>query len=139
MGVPDIRIDFWKGEALSIDDLVEAAIRGGRIYADKQLVVTRTLEPYGLCFSGEIDMTNSHAVRQSLSMAFVRTGDMHLDLRSLIFCDISGIRSFVDAAEAMDGGRLLLHGLPPLLQKVMQVTGWSDMESLVLCNCAEGR
>ena len=139
MGVADIRIDFWKGEALSIDDLVEAAIRGGRIYADKQLLVTRTLEPYGLCFSGEIDMTNSHAVRQSLSMAFVRTGDMHLDLRSLIFCDISGIRSFVDAAEAMDGGRLLLHGLPPLLQKVMAVTGWSDMESLVLCNCAEGQ
>ena len=118
-----------------MDALVEAAIRGGRIYADKQLVVTRTLEPYGLCFSGEIDMTNSIAVPQSLSMAFVRSGDMHLDVSGLIFCDISGIRSFVDAALAMEEGRLLLHGLPPLLQKVMNVTGWSEMESLVLCRC----
>jgi anti-anti-sigma factor len=135
MGVADIRVDFLKGEGPGIDELVEAAIRERRIYADKQLVVTRTLEPYGLRFSGEIDITNSKAVPQSLSMAFVRSGDMHLDVSGLIFCDISGIRSFVDAAEAMDGGRLLLHGLPALLQKVMHVTGWSSMESLVICHC----
>src|SRR5882672_398637 len=135
MGVADIRVDFWQGERFSIDELIDAAIRGGRIYADKQLVVTRTLEPYGLRFSGEIDITNSDAVPQSLSMAFVRNGDMHLDVSGLIFCDINGIRSFVDAAEAMDGGRLMLHGLPALLQKVMNVTGWSDIESLVLCDC----
>lgn len=135
MGVADIRVDFWTARAFSIDDLVEAAIRGCRIYADKQLVVTRTLEPYGLCFSGEIDITNTSAVAHSLSMAFVRTGHMHLDVSGLIFCDISGIRSFVEAAEAMDGGRLMLHGLPPLLQKVLKVTGWSDMDSLVLCQC----
>ena len=135
MGVADIREDFWQAEGSGIDELVEAAIRGGRIYADKQLVVTPTLVPYGLRFSGEIDLTNSHAVAQSLSMAFVLDGDMHLDVSGLIFCDISGIRSFVNAAEAMDGGRLLLHGLPPLLQKVMKVTGWSDMESLVICRC----
>jgi len=140
MGVADIRMDFWTGEGPGIDELVAAAIQGGRIYADKQLVVTRTVEPDGLCFSGEIDITNSSAVPQSLSMAFVRDGNVHLDVSGLIFCDISGIRSFVDAAEAMDGGHLLLHGLPPLLQKVMKVTGWSDMESLVICHCtAVGR
>jgi anti-anti-sigma factor len=133
MGIADIWLDFWTGGS-SIDDLVEAAIRGARIYADKQLVVTRTLQPYGLRFSGEIDITNSHAVQQSLSMTFVRSGDMHLDLSGLIFCDISGIRSFVTAAETMERGRLMLHGLPPLLQKVMNVTGWSEMESLVLCH-----
>ena len=135
MGVTEIRVDFWTGEGISIDDLVEAAIRGGRIYADKQLVVTRTLEPYGLSFSGEIDITNSHAVPLVLSMAFVRNGEMHLDVTGLIFCDISGIRSFVDAAESMDRGRLMLHGLPDLLQKVINVTGWSDMDSLVICPC----
>jgi anti-anti-sigma factor len=135
MGVAEDRVDFWTGEGFGIDDLIDAAIRGGRIYADKQLVVTRTLEPYGLCFSGEIDITNSDAVSRSLSLAFVRDGNMHLDVSGLIFCDISGIRSFVDAAEAMDGGRLLLHGLPALLQKVIKVTGWSDMDSLVICHC----
>jgi anti-anti-sigma factor len=136
MGVADIWLDYWTGKEPGIDELADAAIRGGRIYADKQLVVTRTLEPYGLCFSGEIDITNSKAVPRALSLAFVRNGDMHLDVSGLIFCDISGIRSFVDAAEAMDEGHLLLHGLPPLLQKVMRVTGWSDMQSLVICHCA---
>jgi len=140
MGVAEGCGDFWTGEGFGIDDLIDAAIKGGRLYADKQLVVTRTLEPYGLCFSGEIDITNSDAVPRSLSLAFVRDGNMHLDVSGLIFCDISGIRSFVDAAEAMDGGRLLLHGLPALLQKVMKVTGWSDMEGLVICHCdAVGR
>jgi anti-anti-sigma regulatory factor len=136
MGVADIRVDFWTQQGLNIDELVEAAVSGGHIYADKQLVVTRTLEPYGLCFSGEIDIANSNAVPLSLSMAFVRNGDMHLDVSRLIFCDISGIRSFVDAAQAMHAGRLMLHGLPALLQKVLTVTGWSEMESLVLCHCA---
>ena len=135
MGVADFPVDFWTGPGLNIDELVEAAISGGRIYADKQLVVTRTLEPYGLCFSGEIDITNSDAVPMVLSMAFVPNGEMHLDVSGLIFCDISGIRCFVDAAEAMDRGRLLLHGLPALLQKVMNVTGWSDTNSLVICSC----
>ena len=36
-------------------------------------------------------------------------------------------RSFVEAAENRVGGRLMLHGLPELLQIVMRVTGWADL------------
>src|SRR5258705_4449375 len=125
MAVAEDRVDCWTGEGFGIDDLIDAAIRGGRIYADKQLVVTRTLDPYGLCFSGEIDITNSDAVPRSLSLAFVRDGNMHLDVSALIFCDINGIQSFVDAAEAWDGGRYLLHVLDSMLRKVMKMTGWA--------------
>lgn len=71
------------------------------VYVDKQLVVTRTLTPVGLRFAREIDMTNSHAVVRSLITAFPTTGDPHLDLTALIFCDIRGIRALVDAAEGL--------------------------------------
>jgi anti-anti-sigma factor len=141
MGIAD-QSNFWTAEGISIDDLLEAAIGRGSVYADKNLVVTRTLDPYGLTFSGEIDVNNSHAVARCLSTTFVGDDDLHLDVSGLIFCDISGIRAFVDAAEQKttdaNERRLLLHGLPQLLQTVMRVTGWADLPNLVLCNCTVG-
>lgn len=127
----------WTVEELTISDPIEAA-RGGRVYADRQLVVTRTTDPWGLRFSGEIDISNSHAVADCLGMTFLGDQDVHLDVRGLIFCDISGIRSFVDAAENLDEGRLMVHGMPELLQKVMRVTGWADLPRLVICSCKAG-
>ena len=107
------------------------------MYADRLLVVTRTYAPSGLSFAGEIDLSNSHAVAQSLGA--MEGADVHLDLSGLSFCDISGIRSLVDAAESRQAGRLLLHGLPKLLQTVMNVTGWSDLPNLEICNCGVAR
>lgn len=112
----------------------------GPVYVDRQLVVTRTALPDGLRFAGEIDLTNSHAVRQSLLTAFPDAGNPHLDLSALIFCDISGIRALVDAAENLGTGRhLMLHGLPRPIENVIRVTGWSDLPSLTLCHCSEGQ
>ena len=135
MGIAD-QSNFWTVEGNSIDDLLEAAIGRGRVYADKQLVVTRTRDPYGLLFSGEIDVTNCHAVAECLSTTFVGDDDLHLDVSGLIFCDISGIRAFVEAAGPGEVRHLLLHGLPDALQTVMKVTGWADLPNLVLCNCS---
>jgi anti-anti-sigma factor len=121
----------------SIDDRLDAALGGGIVYADKQLVVTRTDDPAGLCFAGEIDLSNSHAVTDSLGA--MDGADLHLDLSGLSFCDISGIRSLVDAAGSGRTGRLLLHGLPELLQTVMNVTGWADLPNLEICHCGGAR
>jgi len=134
LGIADRR--DWLGEGFRIEDVGAMEAGAGPVYVDKQLVVTPTLTPVGLQFAGEIDMTNSHAVVRSLITAFPTTGDPHLDLTALIFCDISGIRALVDAAEGLGAGRhLLLHGLPPQIENVIRVTGWSDLPSLVLCSC----
>lgn len=122
-----------------IDASLEPAIGGSRVYSDKRLVVTRTLRPYGLHFSGEIDLINAQAVAECLCLAGTNGADLHLDVSALIFCDISGIRSFVEAAENREGGRLMLHGLPELLQTVMRVTGWADLPKLVICNCRRAK
>ena len=105
----------------------------GRLYSDKQLVVMRTNEPFGLSFSGEMDATNSRAVAESLGAVLAGDDDIHIDLSELSFCDISGIRCLVEAAQSRERGRLMIHGLPPLLQTVMAVTGWSDQEHMVVC------
>ena len=126
------------GEGVDIDDLVDRFFGADTVFADKQLVVARTLDPVGLCFSGEIDITNRDAVARCVGLFPASDDDVHLDVTELIFCDISGIRAFVEAAEAPRQGRLLLHGLPELLQTVMRVTGWADLPNLRICHCAGG-
>jgi anti-anti-sigma regulatory factor len=105
------------------------------VYSDKQLAVRRTSSPNGLTFAGAIDYFNVAAVAQSLALAVAGGGDLHIDLSRLEFCDVSGIRAFINVAESMNGrGRLLLHGLPLQLQNVMTLVGWSSLPSLVICN-----
>ena len=89
-------------------------------------------------FSGEIDINNCDAVARCLSEMPAKGEDVHLDVSGLIFCDISGIRAFVEAAEQREKGRLMLHGLPELLQTVMRVTGWTDLPNLEVCGCKAG-
>jgi anti-anti-sigma factor len=127
----------WEG-GISIDDLVDAFMGGGTVYADKQLVVTRTLTPIGLRFSGEIDINNCGAIATCLRAIAADEVDVHLDISGLLFCDISGIRAFVEAAQRREKGLLMLHGLPQLLQTVMRVTGWADLPNLQVCDCKGG-
>ncbi len=126
---------FWNAEGFLIQDFM-ATGQAGPVYADKQLVVTRTEMPDGLRFAGEIDISNASAVGESLRLTFPRHGDVHLDVSRVSFCDISGIRAIVEVAgELEDGRRVLLHGLPDQLQTVMRVTGWSSLPNLLLCTC----
>jgi anti-anti-sigma factor len=120
---------------------------GERVYADKQLVISRTDSALGLSISGAIDYYNAEAVAEALTAVFrgdrdTRTlladaingnGDLHLDLSRLEFTDVTGIRSLVRIAEnAADGRRLVLSGLPPSIVKVMTVVGWSELPNLVI-------
>lgn len=128
---------YWSAGGFFIEDIFATSEGDGPVYADKHLVVTRTGDPVGLRFAGEIDITNSDAVAQSVRLALADTGDPHLDLSRLSFCDISGIRALVEMAMGLEGERkMLLHGLPEQLQAVMHVTGWSGLPSLVLCSCS---
>jgi len=105
------------------------------VYADKQLIVSHA-SPSGIRFAGEIDASNSHAVRSSIAAAIQNGLDLHVDVTQLLFCDISGIRALVSVAEALPvGRRLLLHGMPPQLETAIRVVGWNRVPSLVVCEC----
>jgi anti-anti-sigma regulatory factor len=106
------------------------------LYADKQLIVLRTSIPPGIRFAGEIDASNSHSVGTSIAAATGPERDVHVDVSSLLFCDISGIRELVSAAERLIAGRrLLLHGMPRQLETVIRVVGWNELPTLVVCEC----
>lgn len=106
--------------------------------------MTRTEDPHGLRFAGEIDTSNVGAVSDVLRTFGPggqggQGGQLHLDLSLLLFCDISGIRALVAHAAQRDGARrLLLHGLPAQIERVLDVVGWSEMPGLAFCACEAG-
>jgi anti-anti-sigma regulatory factor len=123
-----------------------------RIYADKQLVISRTDSASGLSIAGAIDYYNAEAVADALSSVFnagsearalladaiTGNGDLHLDLSRLEFTDVTGIRALVRIAEnAGDGRKVVLRGLPASIVKVMTVVGWSELPNLVIEPAAE--
>ncbi len=111
---------------------------GRVVFADNHLVVMRTARPGGLMVAGEIDISNTASVADSLRDGFEDGADPHLDLSRVSFCDVSGIRALVSLAlELAPDRRLLVHGLPPQLETVLKVTGWADLPGLELCNCGD--
>ena len=107
----------------------------GVAYQDKQLVITHSSRPVGLRLNGEVDASNVEAVSSVLNKTLQANegGDVHIDLTGLEFSDVSGIRALVAAAEGVDGTRrLILYGLPPLMTKVMDVVGWTDLPALTI-------
>jgi anti-anti-sigma factor len=125
-----LRVDFSVGDNVA----PRAELAGERLYSDKQLVVSRGI--YGISFAGEIDASNSHSVGSSIAAKTSPGHDLHVDVSQLMFCDISGIRALVSAAESLtEGRRLLLHGMPPQLETVMRVVGWNRLPALVVCEC----
>jgi anti-anti-sigma regulatory factor len=120
---------------------------GDVVYADKQLVISRTSSPPGLSLTGAIDYYNADRVAAALMSelgtagdvsvlladAITGNGDLHLDLTGLEFTDVTGIRALVRIAEnAGDGRRLVLRGLPPRIKTVIAVVGWGDLPSLII-------
>jgi anti-anti-sigma regulatory factor len=59
---------------------------------------------------------------------------VHLDVTQLRFIDVSGIRAIVSAAENLgEGRRILLHGLPTQLARVLSIVGWAEAPTLAIC------
>jgi anti-anti-sigma regulatory factor len=100
--------------------------------------------PYGaISISGFIDHHNADAVGHSLMAELGRNagrphrlgetnGDLHVDVTQLEFADVSGLKAIVDASRAATSGRLIVHGLPAQIVKVLSIVGWSDLPHLVV-------
>ena len=98
-------------------------------------MITQSSRPVGLRLNGEVDASNVEAVSSVLNKTLQahEGADVHIDLTGLEFSDVSGIRALVAAAEQVDGTRrLILYGLPPLMTKVMDVVGWTDLPALTI-------
>jgi anti-anti-sigma factor len=109
-------------------------LEGEPMYLDKQLVIRHTEPPNGLTLAGVLDLSNADSVAGSVATLLNGEGDLHVDVSRVEFCDVSGIRALVSAAQS-GRRRLVLHGLPPALHRVMMLVGWGNLPSLELCDC----
>jgi anti-anti-sigma regulatory factor len=109
--------------------------RTGRnfVYADRQLTVTRRSAPDGLSFVGDIDSCNVQPVAACLNRFLHGRGDLVLDWTQLEFRGPNAIRALVAAVKtSRRHRRVLLRGLPPLLETVMILVGWVDAPNLAI-------
>jgi len=109
---------------------------GEVLYSDQQLVISRTISPEGLSLTGTIDISNVAALQGVLSTLAPRRPELHLELSRVQFIDVSGIRALAESGERANGnGRLVLHGLPDFLRRVMTIIGWHELRNVTLCDC----
>jgi anti-sigma B factor antagonist len=76
--------------------------------------------------AGEIDLSSAPLVRAVLARCLhdgIRTID--IDLGAVTFCDCSGLNLFLEFSGRLTavGGALYLHHPPPVLNRVVDITG----------------
>ena len=79
-----------------------------------------------ITMAGEIDMSTERLVRESVGRCLldgIRVIDA--DLTTVTFCDVTGLNAFLYASQATAaaGGSLRLHHPPPVLARIITLTG----------------
>jgi hypothetical protein len=78
-------------------------------------------------------------VARALASLPPRTGDVHLDLSGLLFCDLGGLQAIVRAAQALEPGRrLVLHGIPRQFEHALEIVEWAPLPNLSIASAAPG-
>jgi anti-anti-sigma regulatory factor len=136
----------WSGEELrQLCEMHETELAAPSIYDDGLLRITRTA-PFVTRVSGEIDFSNRHLVRgiidKELDQA-LRTlrhnGEIEVHLESLRFADVTAIVQFLQAAEGFpQTHRLVLHGVQPVVRRVLERCGAAFTTQLALRDTAPG-
>jgi anti-anti-sigma regulatory factor len=96
-----------------------------------EIEVTDDGEVYDtLVLSGDIDEETYPALVEALSRVPRDSAGLHVDLYSVTFCDLAGLRAIVRLAESTTP--VILHGVPGTLLTVMKILGWDQQPGLVI-------
>lgn len=107
------------------------------IFETETLRISRTFNPDGLRFDGDIDASNVGAVGEALATRTPRGGDLHIDLSGLVFCDLGGLRAIMRVAhQQAPGQRVVLQDLPAHLARAMRIVGWADLPNVTMVSTA---
>ncbi|MFK0181716.1 MEDS domain-containing protein [Streptomyces xanthochromogenes] len=80
---------------------------------------------------GDVDYHSFQAFSSALESILDWPGDLTVDMNSLQFIDLAGMRALVRTAERLRAGRRLhVVDLDPMLCEVMHVVGWDQIPSL---------
>lgn len=96
------------------------------------LRVERIRSGRGYRLSGEIDL-GTHDVLSAALARLEGTGDIHLDLHDLEFCDAAGLGAMVTLAERLwPAGRVVLYGVSRQISRMLAVLHWDLRPNLVI-------
>jgi anti-anti-sigma factor len=99
---------------------------------DSALRARRTHQPYGLCLSGEVDLSNRAALASVIEHVLAyAAGDVTLDVAGLRFADTAAARLLVRAASA-GPGRLFVTGCSPAMLRLLDFHGAAHVPGLTV-------
>jgi|tagenome__1003787_1003787.scaffolds.fasta_scaffold20805822_2 anti-anti-sigma factor len=102
----------------------------------RELTISRTETPRGLCLAGDLSSENAHlltAALAALAAGDEAPGDLTLNLTDLSFVDTIGLHVIAHAALELDGGgRIILDSAEPWLRKVLLLSGIDVMPNVEL-------
>jgi hypothetical protein len=140
-------------------------IRDGRAAPDGQVVhddgvlrISWTSSGPTLTLAGEIDAATYPGLSAALAATAAGSGQIHLDLAGLEYCDLAGLRAMVQLTGTGEAGRggggqggggqggggqggggqqVVLHRVPGWLATVLRIVGWDATPGLVLDEAAD--
>ncbi len=97
------------------------------------LAIMRSDSTLAIRLRGEVDVTNADALGTALARALAGGRSVTVDFREVLFCDLSGLRALVQAAQACAAGQEIhVVALPEHLHRAMRLVGWSGLPGLVI-------
>ncbi|ROO85536.1 anti-anti-sigma factor [Actinocorallia herbida] len=108
----------------------------GAVVSDSALLrITAFAGRSGLRFFGDIDSCTIGEVAEAVDAA-VRHGnrEIYLDLATVDFCGLEGLRLFAEAARRLgeEGRELVLCSVAPHLVRVLRLVGWDKVPGLFI-------
>ena len=102
------------------------------LYEDRLLRILLQSDPLALRLIGQADLTHRQALEQALRRAEQAMTDVLIDLGGLEFIDVGGVRQMMDLAGvlAIDGRQILISGVRPAVQRILQVCLWPQPANL---------
>ena len=103
-------------------------------------IAWRGRQPPTLTLAGEVDESSYPGLVAALTEAAGGSGELHLDLAALDYCDLAGLRAIVGLASP-DGHtsgpvvkRVVLHQVPASLRTVLHIVGWDATAGLTVAD-----
>jgi anti-anti-sigma factor len=106
------------------------------LYEDRLLRILLQSDPLALRLIGQADLTHRPALEQALRRAEQAMTDVLIDLAELEFIDVGGVRQMMDLAGvlAIDGRQVVISGVRPAVQPILQVCLWPQPANLQVKN-----
>jgi anti-anti-sigma factor len=118
-------------ELAALRDTHEVLVEIAPEFSDDVLTIVRTFDPPGLRVEGELDAVRHAVFDEQLRQVTAGRRPVHLDLSGLEFLDLGALHLLVRHASGSGSGRtVILDGMTPAVQSVIEMVGWHRLPGL---------